>query len=1029
MELKISKIQWKKVLAFALTLCMTISMVQLPVNAEETTGTVSTPKHFNVTKLEYYEQTATFFDAAADGSRDALDVTSIEDVDKAYEVDPTTGYYDAKWFSFTPSENGRYIFKGEDIDNSVDSYGTLMEKDGETYHYIAENDDADDSQFAIKSTLQKGKTYYLCAGYWRKGSEKYNVKVSKMEDGKELKENERDTFSSEDTPKYYTFVPTESGYYNLKFSWDPDKNLQQEVGYTVEDQNGEPVDARDSYWSQDSKSGGRYIIKYLFEQGKTYYLSMNSFIFTDSDGSITISISRIPTEEIKEDQSVSFKTGLDGTRFKFTVNDTGWYNLKYSWDGEQDSVNITNDFDIRNESDEKSDCIEASSNRFYFVYLEKGKIYFLNQNIYEMDYNDGTAAPEFVNILISKAEFDNINTSQNGTVASGKKGKLFIFTPDKTGYYNIETSWDKEKLSEASLDGSYELYEEYTDEEDSGIDEIGEGSLDKAFKFQAREGRTYYLVVTEPVLHVWEEGDYCTKEGDILINISDLESKIDTITSEKPGAYVANLYDGSDSKIFKYTAGEDGYHKLSFDWDKKLTEKMSIDPYIRVTDKDANYITSIYDLDETEKFFMKKGETYYIRVYYINIAMNDEEDSPSENINISFKINMSQLPINEIDYGKSGNIKVNSESKIFKFTAQQDGKHVLICKWNGADIRMGAWNGKIVSAGEDSFVSSAKIVKEEDTYYRSVSCEKGQTYYIDLTELPFKSATTGERITDSVDVSVIMAYYNGKTDIDTIKNGTPVIPGEDNGSTDKPDSGNTDKPDSGNTAKPDGGNTGKPDSGNTAKPDNGNTNKPDSGNTAKPDNSNNNKPNNNTEKPNTGKPAKIKVSKIKISALSNKIAAGKKVKLTVAVAPANASNKAVKWTTSNKKVAVVSKNGVVKVNKKAGGKSVVLTAIAADGGVRATYKITVMKGAVKKVTITGKKVVKAGKKLKLKAKVVAGKKANKKLVWFSSNTKFATVNQKGVVKTTKAGKGKKVKITASATDGSNKKKVFTIKIK
>lgn len=36
MELKISKIQWKKVLAFILILCMTITMVQIPVNAEET---------------------------------------------------------------------------------------------------------------------------------------------------------------------------------------------------------------------------------------------------------------------------------------------------------------------------------------------------------------------------------------------------------------------------------------------------------------------------------------------------------------------------------------------------------------------------------------------------------------------------------------------------------------------------------------------------------------------------------------------------------------------------------------------------------------------------------------------------------------------------------------------------------------------------------------------------------------------------------------------------------------------------------
>lgn len=984
MELKISKIQWKKVLAFALTLCMTISMVQLPVNAEETTETVSAPKHFKVMGLEDYEQTATFFDAAADGSRDALNVTSIEEVDKTYEVDPTTGYYDAKWFSFTPSEDGRYIFKGENIDSDVDSYGALMEKDGETYRYIAKNDDGDSSQFAIKSTLQKGKTYYLCAGYWRKGSEKYNVKVSKMEDGKELKENESDTFSTENTPKYYTFVPTESGYYNLKFSWDSDKSLDQR-SYVVENQNGEEVYDIDSSWNQSG-----YTAKYSFEQGKTYYFTMNSFTLTDTDnyeevqGNITISILKIPVEEIKEDKPGSFKTGSDSARFKFTVNDTGWYNLRYSWDGEQDSVSIDNEFRLTNESDVRLSCISVISNRLYFVYLEKGKTYFLDQDRYTFDYYDGADVPESVNISISKAESDNISTSKNGTVASGKSGKLFIFTPDKSGYYNVEAAWDKEKLPDASIDGRYNLYEDYSNPEDSGINEVDNGDLDRAFKFQARKGHTYYLAVCEPALKAWDdEGDYYTKDGDISISISDLESKVDTITSKKPGEYVANLYNGNDSKIFKYTPVEDGYYKLSFDWDKKLTEKMYIDPYIRVTNENTSYVTSVYNLDETEKVFMKKGETYYIRVSYINIGMNDGEDWPEENVQVTFKINMSQLPMNEISYGKSGNIKVNSESKIFKFTAQQDGKHVLICKWNGADIRMGTWNGTLIY-GDEYTAPTNMIKKEEDTCYRKVSFEKGQTYYIDLTELSFKSATTGKRITDAVDVSVTIAYYNGKTDLDTIKNTKPWMPEDNKDNTDKPNNGN------------------------------------------------NNKPNNSTEKPNTNKtnkPATIKVSKIKISAISNKIAAGKKVKLTAAVAPANASNKAVKWTTSNKKVAVVSKNGVVTVNKKAGGKSVVITAIAADGGTRATYKIKVMKDAVKKVTITGKKVAKAGKKLKLKAKVAAGKKANKKLVWSSSNTKFATVNQKGVVKTTKAGKGKKVKITATATDGSNKKKVFTIKIK
>ncbi len=172
-----------------------------------------------------------------------------------------------------------------------------------------------------------------------------------------------------------------------------------------------------------------------------------------------------------------------------------------------------------------------------------------------------------------------------------------------------------------------------------------------------------------------------------------------------------------------------------------------------------------------------------------------------------------------------------------------------------------------------------------------------------------------------------------------------------------------------------------------------------------------------------------RVSKLTISGLSKKIAAGKKVKLTVKVSPANASKK-VKWTSGNTKVATVSSSGVVTVKKKSGGKSVTITAKATDGsGAKATYKITSMKGVVKKIIVSGKKSVKAGKTLKLKATVKASKGANKKLKWTSSNKKYASVSSSGKVKSYKAGKGKKVKITAMATDGSGKKKSITVKIK
>ena len=188
----------------------------------------------------------------------------------------------------------------------------------------------------------------------------------------------------------------------------------------------------------------------------------------------------------------------------------------------------------------------------------------------------------------------------------------------------------------------------------------------------------------------------------------------------------------------------------------------------------------------------------------------------------------------------------------------------------------------------------------------------------------------------------------------------------------------------------------------------------------------------NTPKPDTGKKPskKVKVTSIRLSGLSKQIAAGKKLTLKAAVLPKTSSNKKLLWKSSNTKVATVTQGGVVTLKKKTGGKKVTITATATDDSKKyASWKITSMKGIVKKIKITGSKPVKAGKKLKLKAKVSATKKANKKLLWISSNTKYATVNAKGIVTTKKSARGKTVKITAMATDGSGKKKTVKIKMK
>ena len=165
---------------------------------------------------------------------------------------------------------------------------------------------------------------------------------------------------------------------------------------------------------------------------------------------------------------------------------------------------------------------------------------------------------------------------------------------------------------------------------------------------------------------------------------------------------------------------------------------------------------------------------------------------------------------------------------------------------------------------------------------------------------------------------------------------------------------------------------------------------------------------------------------------SKKLAAGKKVKLSIEKENKEIDNTSIVWSSSNKEYATVSKLGIVSCKKKGIGKNVVITAESADGGTKlASVTITIMKHAVTNVKIrNAPKKLAVGEKVKLDPVIsTTGKSANTILNWTSSNPKYANVNSKGKVIAKKAGKGKTVIITAKSTDGSNKKCSIKIKIK
>ena len=140
--------------------------------------------------------------------------------------------------------------------------------------------------------------------------------------------------------------------------------------------------------------------------------------------------------------------------------------------------------------------------------------------------------------------------------------------------------------------------------------------------------------------------------------------------------------------------------------------------------------------------------------------------------------------------------------------------------------------------------------------------------------------------------------------------------------------------------------------------------------------------------------------------------------------PKSAKTYKLKYKTSNKKIATISKNGIIRAKKKG---TVTITAIAKNNKkAKATTKVTVGK-VVKTLKFKEgtKKTVTAGKKFTLHP-TYSPKKASTKAVTFkSSNKKVATVTSKGKVTAKKDAKGKKAKFTVTVKAAPAPAKVVT----
>lgn len=160
----------------------------------------------------------------------------------------------------------------------------------------------------------------------------------------------------------------------------------------------------------------------------------------------------------------------------------------------------------------------------------------------------------------------------------------------------------------------------------------------------------------------------------------------------------------------------------------------------------------------------------------------------------------------------------------------------------------------------------------------------------------------------------------------------------------------------------------------------------------------------------------IAVTGITLSSSAEKIAVGDTVTLTAAIAPANATNKAYAWKSSDDKIATV-KDGVV-TGIDAGSADITVSA-AADSSIVATCKVTVEKVGLASIELTAvSTTVSTGSTVQLIPTIAPTNATLTEVSLVSSDTSVATVDASNFVLTgMKAGI---VTITVRATDYAGK---------
>ena len=161
----------------------------------------------------------------------------------------------------------------------------------------------------------------------------------------------------------------------------------------------------------------------------------------------------------------------------------------------------------------------------------------------------------------------------------------------------------------------------------------------------------------------------------------------------------------------------------------------------------------------------------------------------------------------------------------------------------------------------------------------------------------------------------------------------------------------------------------------------------------------------------------VQLTSVNLNKTSASMSVGDTMTLVASTSPSNATNKTLKWTSSNTSVATVDSSG--KITAVAAGNTVIKVSATDGSGYSASCNVSVSTVNVLIISLSSTSIsLVEGNSATLTATVYPSNASQPELQWSSSNTSIATVDSTGKV-TARNVTGYAI-ITASATDGSGK---------